>query len=197
MLSARRTLTLAAPADQVEYTITKVYDTGTEEQTVQEGNHTGEITYTPRGGYLFAGWYKDKAFTEPADFSDVQSDMTVYARFVSKNDISLTLSRKSQKSRQITFGVGAALKGKTGFDIENVKITAGGAEAALSAGTVKKTGSGKNVRYTTQYKGTISVKGLSLIDSFTASVSWTTPDGTTVTGPAWRCTYFLGTVSVR
>ena len=197
MLSARRTLTLAAPADQVEYTITKVYDTGTEEQTVQEGNHTGEITYTPRGGYLFAGWYKDKAFTEPADFSDVQSDMTVYARFVSKNDISLTLSRKSQKSRQITFGVGAALKGKTGFDIENVKITAGGAEAALSAGTVKKTGSGKNVRYTTQYKGTVSVKGLSLIDSFTASVSWTTPDGTTVTGPAWRCTYFLGTVSVR
>lgn len=197
MLTARRTLTLAAPADKVEYTITKVYDTGTEEQTVQEGNHTGEINYTPRGGYLFAGWYKDQAFTEPADFSNVQSDLTVYARFVSKKDITLTLTRKSQKSGTTTFNAAAAMKGKAGYDLADVTVTADGAEAVLSAGTVKKTGSGKNAAYTTQYKGTVAVKGLSMIDSFTASVSWTTPDGTAVTGPAWKCTYFLGMVSVR
>ena len=197
MLTARRTLTLAAPADKVEYTITKVYDTGTEEQTVQEGNHTGEINYTPRGGYLFAGWYKDQAFTEPADFSNVQSDLTVYARFVSKKDITLTLTRKSQKSGTTTFNAAAAMKGKAGYDLADVTVTADGAEAVLSAGTVKKTGSGKNAGYTTQYKGAVSVKGLSLIDSFTTSVSWTTPDGTAVTGPAWKCTYFLGMVSVR
>ena len=196
-LTARRTLTLAAPADKVEYTITKVYDTGTEEQTVQEGNHTGEINYTPRGGYLFAGWYKDQAFTEPADFSNVQSDLTVYARFVSKKDITLTLTRKSQKSGTTTFNAAAAMKGKAGYDLADVTVTADGAEAVLSAGTVKKTGSGKNVAYTTQYKGTVAVKGLSMIDSFTASVSWTTLDGTAVTGPAWKCTYFLGKVSIR
>ena len=48
------------------------------------------------------------------------------------------MSRKSQKSGQITFNVAAAMKGKTGFDIEDVTVIAGGAEAGLLARTVKK-----------------------------------------------------------
>ena len=184
-----------APSDQLEYTITKVYDTGTEEQTVQEGNHTGEVNYTPKDGYLFAGWYTDQAFTEPADFSNVQSDMTVYARFVNKNDISLTLSRKSQKSGKTTFNAVVTVKDK--INLENVTISVDGTDIVLSDGTVKKTGSGKYMRYTTRYNGAVVVYGLSMFDSFTTSVGWTTPDGTVVTGPAWKCTYFLGMVSVE
>ncbi len=196
MLAARRTLTLAAPADQIEYTITKVYDTGSEEQQiVQEGNHIGEITYTERNGYLFAGWYKDQAFTEPADFSDVQSNMTGYARFVSSSDISMTVTRKSQKSGTITFNTVVKVNDKYGLGKVNVNLD--GADAVLSVGSVKKSGSGKNVRYTTQYQGTVPVKGLSVVDSFTGTVSWTTPDGTVVTGRTWTCTYVLGLVTVR
>ena len=196
-LAARRTLTLTAPADQIEYRITKVYDTGSEEQTVQEGNHTGEISYTPKDGYLFVGWYKDQAFTEPADFSNVQSDLTVYARFVSKKNISLTMTRKSQKSGKTTFNTVAAVKDKAALGLEMVTVSTDTAKATLSTRTVKKSGSGKKVSYTTRYKGKISIKGLSEIDSFTVSVSWTTPDGTTVTGPVWTCTYNQGNVAIR
>ena len=82
--------------------------------------------------------------------------------------------------------------------LENVTVNVNDdISAVLATKSVKKTGSGKNVKYTTQYKGTVAVKGLSIIDTFTASVSWTTPDGTLVTGANKKCTYILGIVTVK
>ena len=121
--------------------------------------------------------------------------MTVYARFVSSSDISMTVTRKSQKSGTITFNTVVKVNDKYGLGKVNVNLD--GADAVLSVGSVKKSGSGKNVRYTTQYQGTVPVKGLSVVDSFTGTVSWTTPDGTVVTGRTWTCTYVLGLVTVR
>ena len=84
------------------------------------------------------------------------------------------------------------------MNLKDVAVTTkGGNTSVLGNGSVTKTGSGKNVKYTTKYTGTAAVKGLSLIDSFTASVTWTTADGTVVTGPAFNCRYVLGLVTVR
>lgn len=191
-----RSLSITAPAEKFDFTITKVFDPGVELQTVSEGNHTGEITYAEKSGYYFAGWYKDSAFTEPADFSNVTCDLTVYAKYVKAGNVSTSFNRKSSKSGTTTFNAVVAVKDKS--DLTNVSITVDGSDAsALGNGSVKKTGSGKNIKYTTQYKGTAAVKGLSLIDTFTAVISWTTADGTVVTGPAYNCTYILGLVTVR
>ena len=49
----------------------------------------------------------------------------------------------------------------------------------------------------TYYKGLLQVKGLSLTDTFTAAVSWVTPDGTAVTGSPITYSYALGIVKVQ
>lgn len=189
-------LTIGAPSETLSYTITKVYDSAAEEQVVEEGNRTGEITYAAKNGYYFAGWYTDEAFTVPADFTDVNSNMTVYAKYVSAKEISASFSRKSQKSGTTTFNATVSVKGQ--MNLNDVTVTTDGNAASVLGNTsVTKTGSGKNVKYTTKYTGTAAVKGLSIIDSFTVSVAWTTADGTAVTGPAYNCRYSLGFVSVR
>lgn len=193
--SVMRTMMIAAPSEKLEYTITKVYDTGTEEEIFEEGDYTGAVSYSSKDGYLFAGWYMDSAFTTPADFSNVNSDMTVYAKYVKKTDISVSFTRKSLKSGTAVFDAVVSLKGQS--DLDSVTVNTKGSDAVLSDRTVQKSGSGKNIRYTTQYKGNVAVNGLSLIDSFTASVRWTTPDGTTVSGPSFKCTYIMGLVTVR
>lgn len=195
-MMVKRMLTISAPAEKIGYKITKVYDSATEEQTVEGGNYAGQITYEPKDGFMFAGWYKDAAFAEPADFTDVSADMTVYAKYVSNKDVTVAFRRKSKKSDTTTFN--ATISVKNSDQLENVTVNVNDSISAVLANkTVKKTGSGNNIKYTTQYKGTIAVKGLSIIDTFTASVSWTTPDGTFVTGADKNCSYYLGSVIVR
>lgn len=192
----QRILMLSAPSEKLAYTITKVYDTGTEEQIVEEGSRIGQVTYPDKNGYFFAGWYMDNAFTEPADFANVQSDMTVYAKYVSAKDITIAFKRKAVKSGTTTFNASISVKGQ--MNLSDVTVTTdGNSSSVLGNVSVTKTGSGKNVRYTTKYAGTSAVKGLSLIDSFTASVTWTTADGTVITGPVYNCRYVAGLVSVR
>ena len=195
-MAVTRKLMISVPSDKIEYRITKVYDSNTEEQTVEEGDYSGQITYVPKDGYMFAGWYQDEAFTEPADFSNITGDMTVYAKYVSNKDITVAFSRKSKKSNTTTFNATISVKNRD--QLENVTVNVNDdISAVLANKSVKKTGSGKNVKYTTQYKGTVAVKGLSIIDTFTASVTWTTPDGTVVTGMNRNCTYILGIVTVK
>ena len=190
-----RTMMIEAPSEKPEYTITKVYDNGTEEEIFEEGDYKGAVSFKTKDGYLFAGWYMDSAYTIPADFSNVNSDMAVYAKYVKKTDISVSFSRKSYKSSTAIFNTVVNVKGQSEFN--DVTVNTERNDAVLNEKTVMKSGSGKNIRYTTQYKGIASVDGLSLIDSFTASVVWTTPDGTVVSGPDFKCTYVMGRVIVR
>jgi uncharacterized repeat protein (TIGR02543 family) len=197
--SFARTFTVFVPAEAEEYVITKIYDSVEEKQVVEAGDYTGKIAYAEKAGYMFAGWYLDPEFTNPADFADVNGNMTVYAKYISNSDVSFALKRKSLKKDTATFDVTVSVKNRD--QLENVGISLvykGNAVAAeLPGKTVKKTGSGKNIKYTTQYKGTAAVKGLSLIDSFTGAVTWVTPDGTEVTSQARECRYILGIVTVR
>lgn len=95
-----RMLTITAPSDEAEYKITKVYDSGTEEQVVEGGDCTGKITYAAKSGYMFAGWYQDADFTVPADFADVNADMTVYAKYVSSKDVKLAFKRTGKMRKK-------------------------------------------------------------------------------------------------
>ena len=72
--------TPATPENQV--TLTLVDGNTTQELTVEPGNLTGTVAYEGQSGKIFAGWYTDPAYTVPADFSNVQENMTVYAKYV-------------------------------------------------------------------------------------------------------------------
>ena len=61
---------------------------------VQPGDLTGELAYTEVAGKLFAGYFLDEACTVPADFSNVQEDITVYAKYVSDSYLQVKYTEK-------------------------------------------------------------------------------------------------------
>lgn len=72
----------------IEYIITKIDGKKVVDvQTVEAGNQAGNITNPEKKGYVFAGWYTDSKLKNPADFSDVQGDMTVYAKYISERSV--------------------------------------------------------------------------------------------------------------
>ena len=55
---------------------------------------TIQLAYTEVAGKLFAGFFQDEACTVPADFSDVQEDITVYAKYVSDSYLQVKYTEK-------------------------------------------------------------------------------------------------------
>lgn len=191
-----RMLMISAPSDNTEYRITKVYDSGTEEQIIEAGDYSGKIAYVPKDGYMFAGWYKDQAFKVPADFSNVTGDMTVYAKYLDIEEITVVFSLRAQKSNATILNAAISVNNRDSY--KNVTVNVNDTiSATLATKSVTKYGSGKNATYTTKYKGQVTVNKLSIGDTFIASISWTTPDGTFVTGANKECTYNSGSVTVR
>lgn len=78
--------------DQITVTIHENGDVRTVD--VQPGDLTGELAYTEVAGKLFAGYFLDEACTVPADFSDVQEDITVYAKYVSDSYLQVKYTEK-------------------------------------------------------------------------------------------------------
>ena len=186
--------------DKNEYNVTKFY--GTDEmkpQTVEPGDNTGRITYESMDGYLFAGWYMDEGLSVPADFSDVRGDMTVYASYIPRKDVTLSLARKKGKTGNVTFTATVSVKNTNKFAEVGVSCSHNGelSEEALTKKTYVNVGSTKNPKYTYKFSGPVEVKGLEATDSFTASAYWVTKDGTRVTEAARTCTYKGGSVKVQ
>lgn len=63
----------------------------------EPGNLSG-ILPPAKYGYRFAGWFLDRAFTQPADLTDVQSDITVYPRYISESYFALSCELVGSKS---------------------------------------------------------------------------------------------------
>lgn len=78
--------------DQITVTIHENGDVRTVD--VQPGDLTGELAYTEVAGKLFAGFFQDEACTVPADFSDVQEDIAVYAKYVSDSYLQVKYTEK-------------------------------------------------------------------------------------------------------
>lgn len=176
-----------APDDN-EIVITVNDNGSTYDLTVEPGNVT--INYAGADGMLFAGWYTDEAYTTPADFSNVQESMTVYAKYVS--DAYLRVKYLTQgifSIRGVTL-ISAVDDGdylQTGFEVNGVKV---------NAYNSKRYGS-----YTAQYLfgvdrnaslivGSYSLSNASNGDTFTICPYWITADGTTVYGTERTLTYY-------
>lgn len=80
-----------------KYTITKVVGETVYTQKVKGGNRKGDITFVKKSGKLFAGWYTDKKKTKHADFSDVDSNMKVYAKYVKMKSVRMVYDGKKGK----------------------------------------------------------------------------------------------------
>ena len=164
-----------------EYTVTKVDGGSTVTQTVEPGDQTGRITYAGQSGKVFAGWFADSACTLPAGFSDVQGDMTVYAKYVDAPQVSVSRSGGKLKTtvtldtdRFAQVGFAYDCNGETGTVVAGEKT-----EKRSLLGWFFSQG---NVSY--QFSGSWSAGNLGFMDSFTVTPYWVTLDGTRVEGEA-------------
>ena len=164
-----------------EYTVTKVDGGSTVTQTVEPGDQTGRITYAGQSGKVFAGWFADSACTLPAGFSDVQGDMTVYAKYVDAPQVSVSRSGGKLKTtvtldtdRFAQVGFAYDCNGETGTVVAGEKT-----EKRSLLGWFFSQG---NTTY--QYSGSWSAGNLGFMDSFTVTPYWVTLDGTRVEGEA-------------
>ena len=175
----------ATPA-ATQYTVTKVDGGSIATQTVEPGDQTGQITYTGQSGKVFAGWFTDSACTLPADFSNVQGDMTVYAKYVDgpSTGVSVQSKRGGATTLKTTVTLDTDQFAQVGFayDCNGDTGTAVAGEKTEKRSLMGWFFSQGNTTY--QYSGSWSTGNLGFMDSFTVTPYWVTLDGTRVEGEA-------------
>lgn len=157
------------------------------------GDVTGQVTYAGADGKVFAGWYADEACTTPADLTDVQADMTIYAKYVSDSYLRVKYTQTGLfRARSVSL-VAAVDAGTdytdSGFIINGKEVSVKDYSTRyglLRAQTLFGRGVDKNaLLMTTRYP----LSGMSYGDTLEVKPYWVTPDGTTVTGEARTLTY--------
>lgn len=157
------------------------------------GDVTGQVTYAGADGKVFAGWYADEACTTPADLTDVQADMTIYAKYVSDSYLRVKYTQTGLfRARSVSL-VAAVDAGTdytdSGFIINGKEVSVKDYSTRyglLRAQTLFGRGVDKNaLLMTTRYP----LSGMSYGDTLEVTPYWVTPDGTTVTGETRTLTY--------
>lgn len=170
-----------------------VNDNGTvSEVTAEPGDLTEMITYAGSKGNVFAGWYTDKSCTVPADLTNVQADMTVYAKYVDDAYLSVQYIANGLFNRvtsvKLISAIDADAYAETGF-----VISRSGEEETIVVSDYSKRVNymnamllfGRGASYNApMMSADYSVKGMSTGSQMTVTPYWVTLDGTTVYGTA-------------
>ena len=170
-------------------TITKIGRGGTTTEVLEEpGDYTGRIEATVSEGETFAGWYLDEAFTYPADFSNVESDMTVYAKYISADDLSMKVTSGIISSKKVKLKAKVSVNRTDAFAEVGAYYAANGKEYKVVSTAVAKSLSKKKAgetRYNV-YTYTMSRKltGVTAKTKITVTPYFVTEDGTEVRGAA-------------
>ena len=159
---------------------------------LDKGDLTGKLTPAGADGKVFAGWYTDEACTVPADFSDVQSDMTVYAKYVSGAYLSVKYKQVGVfRVRSVTLlsAVDSKDYQDSGYIINGEQVSCTNYKNRYGIITARMI-FGRDVSRSAQlmtysYATTGLIKG----DTIEIVPYWVTLDGTLVTGTARTLTY--------
>ena len=172
------------PVDPETITVTLVDNGEIRELAFERGNLTGKLEYTGADGMRFAGWFADEACTEPAQLSDVQADMTVYAKYVSDAYLQMKYVEQrwlSSRELQLMSALDSEDYAQTGFVINGVEIPAASVSSRYGIYTARFLFSSvsRNAKLAVlKY----DVSGLRRGASLEITPYWVTLDGTTVYG---------------
>ena len=172
------------PVEPETVTVTVVDNGDVREQTFECGDLTGKLEYTGADGMRFAGWFADEACTEPAQLSDVQADMTVYAKYVSDAYLQMKYVEQrwlSSRELQLMSALDSEDYAQTGFVINGVEIPAASVSSRYGIYTARFLFSSvsRNAKLAVlKY----DVSGLRRGASLEITPYWVTLDGTTVYG---------------
>lgn len=172
------------PVEPETVTVTVVDNGEVRALAFERGNLTGKLEYTGADGMRFAGWFADEACTEPAQLSDVQADMTVYAKYVSDAYLQMKYveqRRLSSRELQLMSALDSEDYAQTGFVINGVEIPAASVSSRYGIYTARFLFSSvsRNAKLAVlKY----DVSGLRRGVSLEITPYWVTLDGTTVYG---------------
>ena len=172
------------PVEPETVTVTVVDNGEVRALAFERGNLTGKLEYTGADGMRFAGWFADEACTEPAQLSDVQADMTVYAKYVSDAYLQMKYVEQrwlSSRELQLMSALDSEDYAQTGFVINGVEIPAASVSSRYGIYTAPFLFSSvsRNAKLAVlKY----DVSGLRRGASLEITPYWVTLDGTTVYG---------------
>lgn len=172
------------PVEPETVTVTVVDNGEIRALAFERGNLTGKLEYTGADGMRFAGWFADEACTEPAQLSDVQADMTVYAKYVSDAYLQMKYVEQrwlSSRELQLMSALDSEDYAQTGFVINGVEIPAASVSSRYGIYTARYlfSGVGRNAKLAVlKY----DVSGLRRGETLEITPYWVTLDGTTVYG---------------
>lgn len=172
------------PVEPETVTVTVVDSGDVREQTFERGDLTGKLEYAGADGMRFAGWFADEACTEPAQLSDVQADMTVYAKYVSDAYLQMKYVEQrwlSSRELQLMSALDSEDYAQTGFVINGVEIPAASVSSRYGIYTARFLFSSvsRNAKLAVlKY----DVSGLHRGETLEITPYWVTLDGTTVYG---------------
>ena len=172
------------PVDPETVTVTVVDNGEIRELAFERGDLTGKLEYTGADGMRFAGWFADEACTEPAQLSDVQADMTFYAKYVSDAYLQMKYVEQrwlSSRELQLMSALDSEDYAQTGFVINGVEIPAASVSSRYGIYTARFLFSSvsRNAKLAVlKY----DVSGLRRGASLEITPYWVTLDGTTVYG---------------
>ena len=159
---------------------------------LDKGDLTGKLTPAGADGKVFAGWYTDEACTVPADFSDVQSDMTVYAKYVSGAYLSVKYKQVGVfRVRSVTLlsAVDSKDYQDSGYIINGEQVSCPNYKKRYGIITARMI-FGRDVSRSAQLMTySYATTGLAKGDTIEIVPYWVTLDGTLVTGTARTLTY--------
>ena len=159
---------------------------------LDKGDLTGKLTPAGADGKVFAGWYTDEACTVPADFSDVQSDMTVYAKYVSGAYLSVKYKQVGVfRVRSVTLlsAVDSKDYQDSGYIINGEQVSCTNYKNRYGIITARMI-FGRDVSRSAQLMTySYATTGLTKGDTIEIVPYWVTLDGTLVTGTARTLTY--------
>lgn len=179
------------PVEPETVTVTVVDNGDVREQTFERGDLTGKLEYAGADGMRFAGWFADEACTEPAQLSDVQADMTVYAKYVSDAYLQMKYVEQrwlSSRELQLMSALDSEDYAQTGFVINGVEIPAASVSSRYGIYTARFLFSSvsRNAKLAVlKY----DVSGLRRGETLEITPYWVTLDGTTVYGTTRTLTY--------
>lgn len=172
------------PVEPETVTVTVVDNGEIRELAFERGNLTGKLEYAGADGMRFAGWFADEACTEPAQLSDVQADMTVYAKYVSDAYLQMKYVEQrwlSSRELQLMSALDSEDYAQTGFVINGVEIPAASVSSRYGIYTARFLFSSvsRNAKLAVlKY----DVSGLRRGETLEITPYWVTLDGTTVYG---------------
>ena len=172
------------PVEPETVTVTVVDNGEIRELAFERGNLTGKLEYTGADGMRFAGWFADEACTEPAQLSDVQADMTVYAKYVSDAYLQMKYVEQrwlSSRELQLMSALDSEDYAQTGFVINGEAVPAASVSSRYGIYTARFLFSSvsRNAKLAVlKY----DVSGLRRGASLEITPYWVTLDGTTVYG---------------